>query len=299
MKIAITTPTGHVGSAVADFILESGAHRVKLLGRRPHTFAKFVGRGAETAVGSQDDVEYLTRATRDVDALLWVTPPGYGSDNLRAYQNRMGKAGAAAIQANRIRWVVNLSSIGAEWDSGVGPINGLHDIEGLLDAAATNITHLRAGFFFENLLWQVDAIRNQGHIFLPIPGSCRCPMIASRDIGHVAASLLMSPTWKGHNVNELHGPADLSFDEAAWILAEALGRTVTFVRCDPQEARQAIMAGGMSENVADLLLEMYGALATGRLRLLQPRSEKTTTPTTLAEFAHEVMLPLLTEPVPR
>jgi uncharacterized protein YbjT (DUF2867 family) len=299
MKIAITTPTGHVGSAVTDFLLEAGGCRVKLLGRRPHTLTKFVQRGAETAIGSQDDAEFLARATRDVDALFWVTPPGYGSDNLRAYQNRLGKAAATTIRTNRIRWVVNLSSIGAEWASGVGPIAGLHDVEELLDGAATNITHLRPGFFFENLLWQMDAIRQQGRISLPLSGNARYPMIATRDIGQVAAHLLTTPTWKGQNIQELHGPADLTFNEVAQTLSDVFGRAVMFVRCEPREARDAIVASGTSENAADLMLEMYDAVDTGRIRPLQPRSEKTTTSTTLAEFAHEVMLPLLAQPVPR
>ena len=35
MKIAVTTPTGHVGSAVADFLLDFGGDvHVRLLGRR-------------------------------------------------------------------------------------------------------------------------------------------------------------------------------------------------------------------------------------------------------------------------
>ena len=79
MKIAITTPTGHVGSAVADLLLEQGGDiEVKLLGRRPHALASLVRRGAETAIGLQDDAEYLGKALCDVDALFWVTPPGYG-----------------------------------------------------------------------------------------------------------------------------------------------------------------------------------------------------------------------------
>ena len=89
----------------------------------------------------------------------------------------------------------------------------------------------------------------------------------------------------------------LSFDQAAGILSEALGRKIVYVRCDPQDARQAILASGASEDVAELLLEMYDAAETGRIRPLQPRSAETTTSTTLAEFAREVMLPLLAEPV--
>ena len=39
MKIAITTPTGHVGSAVVDFLLDFGGNvSVKLLGRQQLAF---------------------------------------------------------------------------------------------------------------------------------------------------------------------------------------------------------------------------------------------------------------------
>jgi uncharacterized protein YbjT (DUF2867 family) len=78
---------------------------------------------------------------------LWAV-----SDNVRAFQNRLGQAAAFAVRENQIPRVVNLSSIGADLDAEVGPINGLHDVEGLLDNAASSITHLRPGFFFENLL---------------------------------------------------------------------------------------------------------------------------------------------------
>ncbi len=129
MKIAVTTPTGHVGSAVADFLLYYGDEvSVKLLARRPDGLREFKQRGAELSIGSQDDATFLTKATQDVDALFWVTPPGYGSDDVRAFQNRLAKAGATAVRTNRISRIVNLSSIGAQFSSGVGPINGLHDV---------------------------------------------------------------------------------------------------------------------------------------------------------------------------
>jgi uncharacterized protein YbjT (DUF2867 family) len=283
---------------VADFLLDFGGEiNVKLLGRRPEKLTGFVERGAQAVIGSQDDADYLSHATRNVDALFWGTPPGYGSDNVRAFQDRLGKAAATAIRANKIPRVVVLSSIGANWSSSVGPINGLHDVEELIGEAAANVTCLRPGFFFENLLWQVDAIKKWGRISLPLSGSRRYPMIATRDIGRVAAARLSDGKWSGHHIHELHGPADLSFDEVARILSDTLGREITYVKCDRFEARQFMLENAISENAADLMLEMYDAVETGRLSALQPRSAETTTPTTLDEFVREAMLPLIAAPV--
>jgi uncharacterized protein YbjT (DUF2867 family) len=298
MKIAVTTPTGHVGSTVADFLLDFGGDvQVRLLGRRADRLAEFIKRGADTVIGSQDDLEYLSEATQGVDALFWATPPGYGSDNVRAFQNRLATAGAKAVQINQVPRVVNLSSIGADLESGAGPVSGLHDIEGLFNETSRNVLHLRPGFFFENLLWQVDSMRRWGRISLPISPSARYPMLATRDIGRVAATRLASRGWNGHIVQELHGPVDLNFREVAEILAEALGRKIVYVKCDRKEMRDMMLKNAVSENATDLMLELYDAVEEGRMRITQPRSPETTTSTTLAEFAREVISPMITAPV--
>jgi uncharacterized protein YbjT (DUF2867 family) len=300
MKIAITTPSGHVGSAVTDYLMDLGGDiQVKLMARRPKNLEKYVRRGAEIVICSQDDRDSLVSVTRDVDALLWVTPPAFGSDDVRAFQNRMGKAAAFAIRTNKIPRVVNLSSIGAHLSSGVGPINGLYDVEGLLDEVTDNITHLRPGFFFENLLMHLDSIRYWGRFSLPISGSRSYPMIATRDIARVAAERLADQNWNGQYIRELHGPADLSFDEVAGIISQALGIKIVYTQCNRQQARHALLGTAMSENLADLILEMYDAVESGRVQPLEPRTPQTTTPTTLAEFASEVMLPLIAQPITR
>jgi uncharacterized protein YbjT (DUF2867 family) len=298
MRIAVTTPTGHVGGAVVNFLLGFGGDiRVIVLGRRPERLKQFVQRGAEVAVGSQDDADYLVKATRGADALFWATPPGYGSDDLRAFQNRLGRAGAAAIRKNNIPRVVNLSSVGAHLDQGVGPIGGLHDVERLLSEAATHITHLRPGFFFENLLWQLEPIRRSGRISLPISSDRQFPMIATRDIGRVAAARLASRGWIGQFVGELHGPADLNFQQVAEVLSQVLDRKIAYVKCSLEETRKSLIESAMSENATEQLLEMYEAAESGRLRPIEPRSPQTTTPTTLREFARDTIQPLLAEPV--
>ena len=76
--------------------------------------------GRQIVIGSQDDADYLIQAAHDADAFFWATPPGYGSDNVPAYQNRLGKAGATAVRNNGISRVVVLSSVGANLAAGSG-----------------------------------------------------------------------------------------------------------------------------------------------------------------------------------
>ena len=42
-------------------------------------------------------------------------------------------------------------------------------------------------------------------------------------------------------MRELHGPTDLSFQEAAQILSKVLDRKITYVRCDRQEMRLMLL----------------------------------------------------------
>jgi hypothetical protein len=81
----------------------------------------------------------------------------------------------------------------------------------------------------------------------------------------VAADRLLDSSWHGVWSQELHGPTELTFDEAAVALSEGLHRKLTHVKVSPQKARQAMLANGLSENAADLMLEMYDAVETGRL----------------------------------
>jgi uncharacterized protein YbjT (DUF2867 family) len=124
---------------------------------------------------------------------------------------------------------------------------------------------------------------------LPLSGQRRF-MIATRDIGRVAAERLVDPFSSGHSIRELQGPADLCFDEVAEILSKVLGFNVIYVQCDWRQFRQSLLDAGMSENLADLMLEMYESVDTGRIRT-RTRSPKAVTPNA-AEFAREVMLPM-------
>lgn len=296
MKIAVTTPTGNIGKVVTDELLKAGAD-VTLIARHPEKVQAFVDRGATVVQGSQDDKEFVIQATRGMDALFWLIPPDYASTDLRGFQNRIGEAGAAAIQANAIPRVVFLSSVGAHIPSGTGPVTGLYDVERLLEGVATHITHLRPSYFFENFLMQLEPIKSMGKIFLPVSGATRLAMIGTTDIGKATARRILDTTWTGKSVLGLLGPADLSFDEAAAAIGRGIGREVTHIQVSEDQARQAIRAMGLSEHVTEVFLELERSIESGLLRPAESRTSETTTPTTLEEFARDVIRPMIGEPV--
>ena len=97
MRIAIATPTGHIGSKATRRLISAGAE-VVLLARDLSKVKEFVDQGAQARQGSLDDGKFLTDATRGVDALLWVTPPNMASTDVRGFAAACGRSAAQAIR---------------------------------------------------------------------------------------------------------------------------------------------------------------------------------------------------------
>lgn len=178
----------------------------------------------------------------------------------------------------------------------MGPISGLHAVEQILNTVAAHVVHLRPGFFIENYWMQLDAIRTTHQVFMPIAGDRRLAMIATQDIADVATKLLRDRFWSGQSVLGLHGPTDLSFDEAASILRQVLNHPIAHIQTTLEQFRDALLQLGATENVAGEYVEMWSNLARPDYTPAEPRTPETTTPTTFAQFVQDKMLPVLREP---
>ena len=91
----------------------------------------------------------------------------------------------------------------------------------------------------ENALWDVAAARDEGVLrsFLQ-PADKGFPMVATQDIGRVAAALLRED-WSGTPVVELEGPERVSPNDLARTFAKVLGRPVE-VETVPHESWEPI-----------------------------------------------------------
>jgi uncharacterized protein YbjT (DUF2867 family) len=273
----ISGATGHVGSVVAKELLAK-KQRIKAIVRNPEKGAALAKEGTELAVGSLDDRAFLTSTLRGADGFFaMLPPPPFATTDIYGYQQRLADTIAAAVEAAAVPHVVMLSSIGADLPSGNGPIRGLNYLENGLRATATTLTAIRAGSFQENIGVLVGAARAAGIYpsFAP-SADTRLPMIATRDIGTLAAESLFLKPAKSEIV-DLEGPSYSATDVAAK-LGSALGKPLQVVVVPPAEWVNAMTQAGLPRPFAEVYADMYAGFNAGRIRPVGDRLVQGRTP---------------------
>jgi len=290
MKILINTPSGNIGRVVTQLLLTAG-HELTLISRNPDKVQGFLKQGARLVRGSIDDAATLEGAFAGNEAVLWLPPLVFDQPDFLDWARSTGRLAAATAARHHVQRVVLISSVGAQHQNGTGPIACMPAIEQAFAAAVPELVTLRCGHFMENFLPHLPTMLRDGAIYTPHPTSLPMPLVASRDIAHVAAHWLQTPSRRGNVVTGVHGPADVTHHEAAHIIGEVLGREIRHVEVPVAAAEQGMLKAGMPAHVAALVAELYQGVRDGLVVRAEPRTPDTTTPTTLAEFTREVLVP--------
>ncbi|MGY4384013.1 uncharacterized protein YbjT (DUF2867 family) [Pedobacter sp. UYP24] len=268
MKITITGSLGNISKPLATTLLAQG-HEVTVISSNPEKQKEIGAIGAKAAIGSLEDVDFITTAFNGADAVYTMVPPGNYFDHnldLFAYYTRLGKHYAKAIARSGVKRVVNLSTIGGNLAEGNGILIGAHNVELILNELVEDVkvTHIRPNSFYYNLFGYVEMIKNTGVIAANYGGTALIPWVSPKDIAQVIAEeLVQIPAER--NIRRV-GSEDLSGNETARILGEAIGKPeLKWVVVSDQEVLNGLKAVGMNPEIAAGLVEMYAALGTGLL----------------------------------
>lgn len=286
---AVTGASGHVGRRVSERLL-SEHQKVRVISRNRGSLLPLERDGAEIWIGDLRDSDFLARAFTGTQAVFAMIPPSYGESNFRGYQNEVGRSIAKAVVQSGLKYVVNLSSMGADLPYGTGPILGLHDQEIRLDGiAGVNVLHLRPTFFLENLLGAAPGIERDHVLSLALRSDLRFPAVATRDIADVASDRLLNLDWHGSVVQNLLGERDVTPTEIAVAIGKAIGLpSLSYRQASYEEAQQGMTRMGCSFDVARCMIEMLRGMNEGRVIVGgTPRTSDSTTRTSIEQFALE------------
>ena len=229
---AITGITGQVGGALARCLLAEGLP-VRAVLRDAAKAAAWSARGCNIALAEMNDAASLTAAFKGATGVFILPPSDFDPEPGFPEARRVIDTVKSALVAARPGKVVCLSTIGAD-----APHENLLTQRTLMEEALRDIgipvTFLRPGWFMENALWDVASAREGVlHSFLQ-PVDKLFPMVATQDVGQLAAALLRED-WRGTRVVELEGPVRVSPDDLARTFASVLKRAVR-VETVPRES---------------------------------------------------------------
>lgn len=255
--------SGNTGKVVASTLLDRG-EKVRVVARDAAKVSALAARGAEVVTADVLDVESVAKALAGAKGAYLLIPPDVTHPSFLAHGRRIVDTYVAALGKSPVPHVAFLSSVGAQHASGTGPIVSTHYAEITLPKVkGTVFTFVRAAYFMENILANVHAMKGDG--VLPVFGggeSYPFAMIATRDIGRVAAEALLAAP-KANAWIELSGPKEYALADAAAIASETLGRAVKPLVL-PIDAMVPTLTGfGFSADVAGLYREMTEGLGKG------------------------------------
>ena len=284
--ITIMGATGNVGSKLADRLLDKN-QPVRVIGRSAERLQPFVDRGATAAVGDAGDSDFLLQTFSGSIAVFTMIPTGQAAQDFRQYQNEIGRQIARAIEKSGVKHVVNLSSYGAHLPDRTGPIKGLRDQEQRLNKLeSVHILHLRPTFFMENILMNIDMIKNMGINGGHLLGNLPFAMISTEDIAVEAAHHLLERNFSGKTIRELLGPRDISMEEVTRIIGEKIGKPdLKYVHFSREEYINGLLQAGLTKDMAEQLAELDAGINDRLFASGEPRTQENRTTTDFEQFA--------------
>lgn len=252
--ITVCGATGTTGSPLVDALMAKGA-KVRAVTSDPAKVAALKTKGCEAVTANFTDPAALEQAFAGADKVYLVTPAHM--DMRRWKANAIEAAKAAGVQH-----VALATGLGASPKAGLTFGKWHSETQELLKESGLDWTFVQPTYFMQNLLWQADSIAKDGVYYDDLGGPVA--WIDARDIAEVAAEALTGPGHEGKGYG-LTGPEALAGEDVAAVLSEVTGRSIRCAPLSVDDAKAAMMAGGMQEEVAGAMVELASIAPKGYL----------------------------------
>ncbi len=293
--IVITTPTGQIGGRLLQILLDETRTRdeeLRVIVRDPGRLPDGIRARVDVVTGSHGDAEVVDRAFDGADAVFWLVPSNPREASLDAMYSGFTRAAAKAFTTHRVGHVVGVSALGRGTPVAgrAGHVTASLAMDDLIASTGVAYRALANPTFFDNLLWQVASLRDNGVFTGTEAADRKAPTAATRDIAAAAAGLLLDRSWTGTGEVPVLGPEDLSPNDLARIMSEVLGRPIRYERQTLDAFGTALAGRGVGDALVQGYLDMMRAKDDGLDEGVR-RTPQTASPTTFREWCEQVLKP--------
>jgi len=278
MKIVITGSLGNISKPLTCAMVQKG-HLVTVISSNADKQKEIEALGAKAAIGTIEDVNFLTATFTSADAVYCMIPLLFSEPDLAGYFRRVANNYVQALQHSKVKRVVLLSGWAADLVRGE---NAEGFFEKLIDAS---ITIMRPASFYTNFYSSMDLIRGKGLIgkFLTFRysglkallsgktgllmgnygGDDRVVFVSPKDIAEAVAEELVTPQTEKTKIRYV-GSEEMTCNEAATIIGTAVGKPyLKWVRISDKQMLQGLKIAKVPLKLAESMVEMSAAMHSG------------------------------------
>jgi uncharacterized protein YbjT (DUF2867 family) len=235
-SVLVTGATGQQGGAVARALLSRG-HRVNALTRKPDSDAarRLASAGADVVTGDLGDAASVMKAADGVDTMFLM---GNSYEAGTEEEKRQGIIAADAAKAAGVGHLIYSSVADANKKTGIPHFESKYLVEKHVAELGTPYTISAPVAFMENVVapWSIGALL-QGTYAFAMPPKRVLQLVALADIGAFVAALVERREKVFGKRFDIAGD-ELSGEEQANILSQALGRPISYQEIPIAAARQ-------------------------------------------------------------
>jgi uncharacterized protein YbjT (DUF2867 family) len=284
-KYVITGSIGHISKPIIEALVKAGKN-VTVLTSSHERVQEIESLGAKALVGQVQDGKFIQSAFAGAEVVYTMIPPIWQTTDWKKSQLEVAKNYSESIKGNNVKYVVNLSSIGAHVGKGIGPVDALHDFEKMLnEIEGLHVKHLRPSFFFYNFFAQIGLIKQAGFIGANY-GDEKILLVHTRDIAKAAIEELLALNFRSNSIRYIVGE-ERSGKEIASVLGKAIGKDLNWVVFTDEQQKQGFLQAGLSETHANAYTDMGKSIREGIMQGDAIKNRPPYASTKLEDFAKE------------
>lgn len=292
MKIVVTGSLGHISKPLLEELVHKG-HSVTVISSNPERKKDIQALGGIAAIGTMEDVDFLTTTFKGADIVYLMEALGAGSffDQNLDYMTAISKIAnnyKQAVEDSGVKRVVHLSSIGAHTDKGNGMLAFHYKVENILKQLPDDVSikFMRPVGFYNNMFAFIPTIKTQNAIIQNYGGGDKDAWVSPLDIAAVIAEE-MEKSFNGREIRYIASD-EVSPNEVAEILGEAIGKPdLKWLEIPDEQILNGMKVAGMNQEIAKGLVEMNAGRRSGVLFEDYNRHKPTLGKVKLKDFAKE------------
>lgn len=251
----ITGGTGRVGSALAEALLRKG-EKVTIVSRSSKSAKDWMGKGAQIAVADIYDTAALHEIFKTGKSIFLLNPPADPMTNTPVQERKTVTSLVEALKYSGAEKVIVESTLGAQPGDNIGDFGVLYELEQGVAQLSYPYSIIRPTYYMSNWAELLPSVKEKGELMSFYPADLKIPMVAPKDIGELAAHLMVEQNTP--KLNSIHGPEMYSPNDVAAAFSKALGKNIKVKVIPKDQWKAAYKSIGFSEEGAESYTNMTG-----------------------------------------